>query len=875
MKLNKEAKNVETIVIQQNENEFVQERIRVDALSKMGHLELLILNNVKCFETLDISNELRYLCWGQFPWMSLPSTFHLDQLVELILPRSNIKQLWKGKKCLPNLTKLDLNHSKNLIEVPDLSEVPLLMDLNLEGCIKLVQIHPSIGILRQLRHLRLRNCKNLIEVPNLSEVERLTDLTLEGCIEVVHIDSSIGNLRELIYLNLKNCKNLVLNLNILFGISSLETLILSGCSNLHNNEIGNLSSLIVLNLGGNKFVTLPNTIKRLSNLYCLNLEHCKQLEYLPELPTVKERFIDEPMSLYIFDCPKLRDMEHCYNLSEVPRLERLHLEGCIQLVEIHPSIGILRELRYLNLKNCKNLVLNLNMLFGISSLSGLNLSGCSKLLNSKMLMEPRDTKHLEEIVKITNAIQFPTSSVYKLLMLPFNFLYPPKPEDSLGLFLPNLTMLDMRHSKYLIAVPDLSEVPRLERLHLEGCIQLVEIHPSIGILRELRYLNLKNCKNLVLNLNMLFGISSLSGLNLSGCSKLLNSKMLMEPRDTKHLEEIVKITNAIQFPTSSVYKLLMLPFNFLYPPKPEDSLGLVLSLSSVPCLVYLDISFCNLLRIPDEIGNLHSLVGLNLGGNKFVTLPSTIKQLSNLQRLNLEHCKQLKYLPELPTIKQKNIGGYYGLGLNIFDCTKLSDMEHCYSMVFSWMTQNLQVFFQPTISSARIEMEIVIPGSEIPKWFNKQSASRSISMDPSDVIDDPNLIGVAICVLFVTHQDPINLGERDDDRFSTFWFSVNNSKRREYMGVPIYFKKDLVTVGLDHLFTVFYSRQEFIHVLSTPPNTMHELHQTEFGTSTHNPKGLRVVVKKCGYRWVFKEDLQQFNSNMFFSTNSSSRKRKF
>ncbi|QCD87421.1 hypothetical protein DEO72_LG3g1957 [Vigna unguiculata] len=317
----------------------------------------------------------------------------------------------------------------------------------------------------------------------------------------------------------------------------------------------------------------------------------------------------------------------------------------------------------------------------------------------------------------------------------------------------------------------------------------------------------------------------------------------------------------------------MVPFNFLYPPKPEDSLGLVLSLSSVPCLVYLDISFCNLLRIPDEIGNLHSLVGLNLGGNKFVTLPSTIKQLSNLERLNLEHCKQLKYLPELPTIKQKNIGGYYELGLNIFDCTKLSDMEHCYSMVFSWMTQNLQVFFQPTISSARIKMEIVIPGSEIPKWFNKQSARTAISMDPSDVIDDANWIGVAISVLFVTHQHPMNLGERDDDRYPTFFCGVVNSKQR-YTVVPINFKRDLVTVGLDHLVTVFYSRQQFIHLLSTPPNTMHDIHQTAFGTFTRNPKCLRVVVKKCGYRWVFKEDLQQFNSNMFFSTNSSSRKRK-
>ncbi|QCD87430.1 maintenance of ploidy protein MOB1 [Vigna unguiculata] len=560
MKLNKEAKNVEAIVIQQNENEFVQERIRVDALSKMGHLELLSLNNVKCFGTLDyISNELRYLYWDPFPWMSLPSTFHLDQLVELILPRSNIKQLWKGKKCVPNLTKLDLNHSKNLIEVPDLSEVPLLMDLNLEGCIKLVQIHPSIGILRQLRHLRLRNCKNLIEVPNLSEVERLTDLTLEGCIEVVHIDSSIGNLRQLIYLNLKNCKNLVLNLNILSGITSLRTLILSGCSNLHN------------------------------------------------------------------------------------------------------------------------------------------------------------------------------------------------------------------------------------------------------------------------------------------------SKML---RDSK------------------VKKLLMSPFDFLYRPKPQDSCGLSWSLLSfsVPCLVYLDISFCSLLQIPDEIGNLSSLIILNLGGNKFVTLPNTIKRLSNLHCLNLEHCKRLEYLPELPTVKERFIDE--DMSLYIFDCPKLRDMEHCYSTVFSWMMQNLQIYFNQVYLEPG--MEIVIPGSEIPKWFNKQNASTSISMDPSDVIDDPNWIGVAICVLFVTQQDPMNLDENPCP-LSTIQYWVDDDWLST---IPIYFEKDLVTVELDHLCIVFHSRKQFIHRLNIFPNTMHDLHEFEFECFIHNPKGLRVVVKNCGYRWVFEEDLQQLNSNIFFSGNSSSPKRK-
>jgi len=163
-------------------------------------------------------------------------------------------------------------------------------------------------------------------------------------------------------------------------------------------------------------------------------------------------------------------------------------------------------------------------------------------------------------------------------------------------------------------------------------------------------------------------------------------------------------------------------------------------------------------------------------------------------------------------------------------------------------------------------MEIVIPGNEIPKWFNNQKPSTSISMDPSDVIDDPNWIGVAFCVLFVTHEDPMNL---DDNPFghSTIEYIVNDFY---VSGVPIYFEKDLVTVELDHLWIMFHSGEEFIDYL----DTKHDLHQIEFETVICNPKGLRVVVKNYGYRWVFEEDLQQLNSNMFFIENSSSRKRK-
>ena len=42
------------------------------------------------------SYELRYLYWDGYPLKFLPTHFDGDNLVELILRSSNIKQIWKG-----------------------------------------------------------------------------------------------------------------------------------------------------------------------------------------------------------------------------------------------------------------------------------------------------------------------------------------------------------------------------------------------------------------------------------------------------------------------------------------------------------------------------------------------------------------------------------------------------------------------------------------------------------------------------------------------------------------------------------------------------------------------------------------------------------
>ncbi|KAH7521160.1 hypothetical protein FEM48_Zijuj07G0003700 [Ziziphus jujuba var. spinosa] len=60
----------------------------------------------------------------------------------------------------------------------------------------------------------------------------------------------------------------------------------------------------------------------------------------------------------------------------------------------------------------------------------------------------------------------------------------------------NLKFMKLSHSQNLIKTPNFIGVPNLETLVLEGCRNLVEVHPSIGFLEKLRLLNLKDCSSL-------------------------------------------------------------------------------------------------------------------------------------------------------------------------------------------------------------------------------------------------------------------------------------------------------------------------------------------------------------------------------------------
>ena len=102
-------------------------------------------------------------------------------------------------------------------------------------------------------------------------------------------------------------------------------------------------------------------------------------------------------------------------------------------------------------------------------------------------------------------------------------------------YLDKLKFIDLEHSINLMRTPDFSGVPRLEKLCLRGCINLVEIHPSIGQLSKLNVLDLQSCKSLTNLPSMTSKMESLTILNLSGCSKIKNRKGLHYSRHARKI----------------------------------------------------------------------------------------------------------------------------------------------------------------------------------------------------------------------------------------------------------------------------------------------------------------------------------------------------
>ncbi|XP_058730455.1 disease resistance protein RUN1-like [Vicia villosa] len=420
-------------------------------------------------------------------------------------------------------------------------------------------------------------------------------------------------------------------------------------------------------------------------------------------------------------------------------------------------------------------------------------------------------------------------------------------------YFPHLRNLDLSHSKNLQKMPDFRDIPNLERLSFEGCVKLVQMDPSIGFLKKLVFLNLKDCKNLASIPNNIFSLNSLNCVNLSGCHKVFKNHRNLN---------ITADTSNSQSTTSSILKWKAFRYHSLNSHAHKDLASCLLPfLVSFSRLVELDVSFCGLSQLPDAIGCLRWLQELNLGGNNFVTLPS-LKELCRLAFLNLEHCKLLESLPQLPFptaidrgLRKNNYENKKGLV--IFNCPKLSVTELGCTVIFSWMIQFIQA---NQVFSSIYDMNcFVVPGSEIPSWCNNQSEGDSVKIDLSPIMpgNNNNITGIAFCaIFFVAPVDPTMTTCVQRLKIEMY-ISDGLTQMAWFNKAPVVLERDLIEIESDHMCLIYFPLETILHCLKSVDETLSHLDQFKLWLKIDYGKGrcedLNCKVLKCGYHWVNKQ----------------------
>ncbi|RHN46487.1 putative leucine-rich repeat domain, L domain-containing protein [Medicago truncatula] len=352
------------------------------------------------------------------------------------------------------------------------------------------------------------------------------------------------------------------------------------------------------------------------------------------------------------------------------------------------------------------------------------------------------------------------------------------------------------------------------------------IRESVGALTKLEFLSLRDCTNLVGIPDTFYKMTSLITLDLCGCSEF-----------TK------------------------LPLREISP-------------SPLQSLIYLDLSFCNIYEEPKVIGELRCLERLNLQGNNFTTLPSTLSRLCNLSYLNLSHCHRLQSLPKLPTNRgpSNSVGRYFKTtsgshkhrsGLYIFDSPRC--MEHPSSsggcstecpfnseLLYRWVMRLVQ---EPVLY--RCGFDIVFPWHGGTKDSYKSSAFSKLfrfhhKLKGGSIVRINNFVRDVDWVGFLF----VAIFESNDHNYQSlsspplphpFYLSFESENTEERFDMPLNLEQNMVD-GKHYIWMIFISREH--------------CHFVETGAQITFKACEGLIIKEWGLRVLNKEDTWGYRMGM-------------
>ncbi|KAH0750923.1 hypothetical protein KY290_030155 [Solanum tuberosum] len=292
---------------------FSQNLLRTPNFSEMPNLQRIVLKS--CLSLVEVH----------------PSIDNLKNLISLNMKNCRNLKFFLSSIQMESLESLNLSGCEKLEALPEIQGNMELLSELLFGCTAIRELPSSIGRLFGISLLDLRSCKYLVRLPDsVSKMRKLKVLILKGCLNLATFPESLGDLEELeeLYAGntaIRRLPDSMIKLNRLkilslkrtrkiksefatdmifpcayYGLKELKSLDLSGCilSGDKMFALTCLTTLVELNLSRNKFVSLPDSISRLSRLRYLNITHCHELKKLPKLPqSIEELYAEDFLAI--------------------------------------------------------------------------------------------------------------------------------------------------------------------------------------------------------------------------------------------------------------------------------------------------------------------------------------------------------------------------------------------------------------------------------------------------------------------------------------------------------------------------------------------------------------------------------------------------